>query len=659
MTAVEEKHLTSPGSALGTVAYMSPEQVRAKELDARSDLFSFGAVLYEMATGQLPFHGDSAATIFEAILNRAPAAPVRLNPEAPAELERIINKALEKDRELRYQHASDMRTDLQRLKRDTDSSRSAAAITGDAPSAERPASRARIEDSSVVRAASLLERHKKGLAIAIAAVLLLLTATVYHFRGSFKFAAGNKALDSVAVLPFTNVGGDPDTEYLSDGISESLISSLSRVSQLRVIPRSTVFRYKGQDSAPEKIARDLNVSAVVTGSVQRRGDVFVVDAELIDVGRQSQLWGDRYSRKLADILAMQDDISKAIVEHLRIELTGEGEQQLAKHDTESPEAYQLYLRGRYYWNKRTPADTKKGLEYFQKAIDTDPGYALAYAGVADSYAAANGAFLDLSPREARPRAKAAATKALELNGSLAEAHTTLADCLFFYDWDFSKAEEEYRRAIAANPNYPTAHSWYSQYLQAMGRGDEAVAEAKRAEELDPFSLADGREVGSALYYSREYDQSIEQLKKTLLLDPNFVEPHTTLGSNYQAKKMYPEAVAEWQTVFKAIGDAPYGTAFAGDARFAAVASEVYKKSGYQAFLQEWLRDVLKNHPDDNYDLAKLHAALGDNDEALNSLEKAYAARHFGVLFLRVESVFDPLRSDPRYAELVRKIGFPP
>jgi len=622
--------LTKPGSILGTLAYMSPEQARGRELDARTDIFSFGCVLYEMATGTMPFRGETSAELSDEVLNRAPVPPVRLNPYVSPKLEEIILKALEKNCETRYQHAADIRTDLKRLKRDMESAR-VGTVTPLAPAVQpRPWWRA-----------------KWALAAGGTALAALLVVAVWFtlFRGR------GQAIDSVAVLPFVNASADPDTEYLGDGITETLIGQLSQIPRLKVMARSTVLRYKGSNIDPQKVGNDLNVRAVLTGRVLQRGDTLTISMELMNVRDGSELWGGRYNRKLADILAVQEDIAREITDKLRLRLQSEEEKRLTGHLPENPEAYQLYLKGRYYWNKRTPDGIQKAIEYFQAAIAKDPGYAGAYAGLADCYhVPAN----PLPPREKMPLAKAAAMKALQLDDTLVEAHTSLARVLAVYDWDWPAAEREFKRAIELNPRYAPAHEWYGWYLSATGRFREAEAEKKRALELEPLSLIINFEVALASYLSRNYDQAIDQFQKTLELDANFPPPHTFLGAAYEQKGMFEEAIAAFQRAIPVTQSHAKVLAMAGLAHVYAVSG---RKTEARKILGELQR--LSEH---SYvpatDVALVYAGLGDKDKAFAWLDKAYEEHSFSLSNLKVEPRFDPLRSDPRFADLLRRIGLP-
>ena len=622
-----EEHLTSPGSTLGTVAYMSPEQVKGKELDGRTDLFSFGAVLYEMTTGALPFRGETSGLIFKAILDGKPTSAVRLNPDLPAELERIINKALEKDRDVRYQHASDVKADLKRLKRDTESVKVAASVA--AP-------------SGWSRRTMLIGT------VALVFAIAVVTMATFYLRG-----ARGTEIDSIAVLPFTDVSGDASTEYLSDGLTESLIASLTHVPEVKVKSRSSVFRYKGKDADMQKAGNELGVAALVSGRLTAHGDNVEVSAELTDVRDNTEIWGQHYSGKSTELIALQQQIAGDIAEKLRSKLSTSERQKVTKQGTQSPEAYELYLKGRYSWNKRTGPDIEESISYFNQAIAKDPGYAMAYAGPADAY----GTWPSYGgiPSEDYPKSNAAARKALELDATLARPHAVLGSNVVEYDFDFAPGEAEFKKALELDPNDATAHQWYSEKLSMIGgREQEALAEANRAHQLDPLSPIISKEVGDVYIYARQYDKAIAVCQKLANEDPTFAPAHLCLANGYRGKRIYPQVIEEWKTWGHLSLDQ-------NDSDFVTAMEQGFRSGGWKGALTKGIEIRQKQRKtgySSAYEIATLYAELEEKDQAFKWLNTAYQERDFNLMAMKTDFTLDPLRSDPRFAELVRKVRLP-
>jgi eukaryotic-like serine/threonine-protein kinase len=662
--AETESLLTEPGMIIGTVPYMSPEQVRGEPLDARSDIFSFGGMLYEMVSHVRPFAAESAAATISAILTHDPEPLARYSRGVPAEMERIVSKALRKDREDRYQSAKDLLIDLKSLRdqlafeaklertaspesinrASVETASGTTAVTASQSPAQSDTLSAAKTLSSAEYIVGEIKRYRLAAAIAVTAVIAAAAVSYFYF-----FAPNSKAINSVAVLPFVNASGNSDVEYLSDGMTESLINSLSQLPHLSVKARSSVFRYKGKEVEPQQVASELSVQAILNGRFVLRGDDLALYLSLVDGRKGNQIWGEQYNRKLKDLVALQSEIARDVSQKLRVRLSGADEQKLAKNYTANTEAYQLYLKGRYHLLKLTPPEIQTGVSYFNQAIAIDPSYALAYVGLANAYRSFS-LSLDMPSTEVFPKGKAAAQKAIAIDDTLAEAHAVFGFAIFFYDWDWNAAENQYKRALELNPNSADTHQAYAGLFSVTGRHAEGLAEIKRARELDPLSLITNAFEGQALIYAGQTNEALARLQKTFELEPNFWLAHMFASSAYIEKGMFAEAVAEARRARELSGASSQPTSFLGYAL-----AKSGKKAEARAVLEELLKLSTQRYVPP-YHIALIYNGLGERDETLAWLERGYQQRDPKIVFLKVEPKWNNLRDDPRFQDLLRRLS---
>ena len=577
--------LTKTGTTLGTLAYMSPEQAKGEEMDHRSDIFSFGAVLYEMLTGLHAFKSEIEGAVVYSILNEEPEPMTGLRTGVPMELERLVNKALNKSTEERYQHMDEMRVDL--------------------------------------KAVSLKVRKDSGYLL--------------------------EKVESLAVMPFSNASGKEELEYLSEGITESLITNLSQISNFKVISRTSVFHYKGRHIEVQKIARELKVNKLLLGWVSRRSDDVSIGVELVEGSDNSQIWGEQYTRKFTDVVQIQEEIVKDISTKLKLKLTRKEKKHLSKQHKTGNEAYQLFLKGRYHWNKRDPDSFKQSISFYNQAIEKDPTYALAYSGLSDSYALI-GIYGYLPAKDVWPKAKAAALKALEIDPDMAEAHNALGAVESSYEWNWAKAEKSFQHSIALNPNYATAHQWYAGQLRILGQFDDALREIHKAQEIDPLSLQISTDVGRLHYNAREYDLAVQEYQKVLELDPYFYPAHLWLGLALLEKRDFALAIESLQTALALSGN------FAAVAAILGYAFGIFGKRTEAQKIMKELKSRAKNEYISAAYFAWVHVGLNDLDAAFQYFDKAFEERSWWIVYLKIWSSPEQMTKDARFTKLLKKIG---